>query len=49
MSYSYNTARRYTQAVYNPQTDEDGNEMKLEITPRAAKVCLLRLCLLPGA
>lgn len=38
-AFSYSTSRRYTQAVYNPQRDEDGNEMKLEITPRAAKVC----------
>lgn len=34
----YTSTRRYTQAVYNPQKDEDGNVMKLEITPRAAKV-----------
>lgn len=36
----YTPARRYTQAVYNPQKDDEGIEMKLEITPRAAKVSL---------
>ncbi|KAF3770259.1 hypothetical protein M406DRAFT_335965 [Cryphonectria parasitica EP155] len=34
---SLSSTRRFTQVAYNPQTDEDGNEMKLEITPRAAK------------
>ncbi|PSR83761.1 hypothetical protein BD289DRAFT_483137 [Coniella lustricola] len=34
---SFASARRYTQTAYNPIKDDDGNEMKLEITPRAAK------------
>lgn len=36
--FAHTTRRGYTQAVYNPQQDEDGNDMTLEITPRAAKV-----------
>lgn len=37
--FAHTARRRYTQAVFNPQQDEDGNDMTLEITPRAAKVC----------
>lgn len=36
--FSVTLARRETKTLYNPQKDEDGNEMSLEITPRAAKV-----------
>ncbi|KAK8117972.1 mitochondrial protein required for iron metabolism [Apiospora kogelbergensis] len=35
--FSSTSARQMTQAIHNPQKDEDGNEMVLEITPRAAK------------
>ncbi|KAI0180331.1 hypothetical protein GGR52DRAFT_530854 [Hypoxylon sp. FL1284] len=35
-SFGTTPAWRGTQAVYNPQKDEDGNDMLLEITPRAA-------------
>ncbi|OTB07225.1 hypothetical protein M426DRAFT_318258 [Hypoxylon sp. CI-4A] len=35
-SFSATTHWRKTQAVYNPQKDEEGNDMVLEITPRAA-------------
>ena len=30
---------RATHAIFNPQVDDDGKEMILEITPRAADVC----------
>lgn len=36
--FSTTAPRRRTQTLYNPQQDEDGKEMMLEITPRAAKV-----------
>ncbi|KAL8360628.1 hypothetical protein RB601_007129 [Gaeumannomyces tritici] len=35
--FSVTPARRATKTLFNPQRDEDGNEMGLEITPRAAK------------
>ncbi|OTA91848.1 hypothetical protein M434DRAFT_396931 [Hypoxylon sp. CO27-5] len=34
--FSITATLRKTQVVYNPQKDEDGNDMLLEITPRAA-------------
>ncbi|KAK8057855.1 hypothetical protein PG996_011792 [Apiospora saccharicola] len=37
-SFGSTSARQMTQAIYNPQKDEDGNDMVLEITPRAANV-----------
>jgi hypothetical protein len=36
--FSFTPARYGTQAILNPQVDDDGKEMILEITPRAAKV-----------
>lgn len=38
-AFSTTTAQRATHAIHNRQFDDDGNEMTLEITPRAAKVC----------
>ncbi|KAH7244327.1 uncharacterized protein BKA55DRAFT_573657 [Fusarium redolens] len=35
--FSTTTIRQKTRAILNPQQDEDGNEMMLEITERAAK------------
>ncbi|GAB0132574.1 hypothetical protein EsDP_00001006 [Epichloe bromicola] len=36
-TFAITASQRATTCVLNPQTDEDGNEMMLEITPRAAK------------
>jgi iron-sulfur cluster assembly 2 len=36
--FSGTSYRRMTKAIHNPQVDEDGKEMMLEITPRAAQV-----------
>jgi len=35
-SFTTCSARRQTSAVYNPRKDEDGNDMTVEITPRAS-------------
>ncbi|KAH8879891.1 hypothetical protein GQ53DRAFT_597711, partial [Thozetella sp. PMI_491] len=35
--FSTTAAQGATLTAFNPQRDEDGNEMRLEITPRAAK------------
>jgi hypothetical protein len=37
-SFTTCSARRQTSAVYNPRKDEDGNDMTVEITPRASNV-----------
>ncbi|KAK4250612.1 putative iron sulfur assembly protein [Corynascus novoguineensis] len=36
-TFSTSFTRRATHAIFNPQVDDEGNEMMLEITPRAAK------------
>ena len=39
--FTTSAARKATHTLFNPQKDEDGNEMILEVTERAAKVRLL--------
>lgn len=41
------SARRQTSAIYNPQKDEDGNLMEIDITPRASNVCSHNMWRLP--
>jgi hypothetical protein len=36
--FSTSSSWRTTHAIFNPQVDDDGKDMMLEITPRAAKV-----------
>lgn len=37
--FAYTARRQETRAILNPQKDEDGKDMGIEITPRAASVC----------
>lgn len=48
-TFAITASRRATTCVLNPQTDEDGNEIMLEITPRAAKVHTHAMECAPGA
>ena len=38
-AFSTSNPQRATHAIFNPQVDDEGKEMMLEITPRAADVC----------
>lgn len=38
-AFTTSSVRRITSAVFNPRKDDDGKEMSVEITPRAASVC----------
>lgn len=37
-AFTSSTPRHATVAIYNPQKDEDGNDMGVQITPRASNV-----------
>lgn len=38
-AFSSSSPWRATHAIFNPQVDDDGKDMMLEITPRAAQAC----------
>lgn len=42
--FSSSTRRSQTEAIFNPQKDDDGKEMLVEITTRAANVCSPLTC-----
>ena len=43
-SFVSSSRRRQTSAIFNPRQDEDGNDMSVEITPRASNVNLTSTC-----
>src|SRR3954447_9431013 len=38
-SFTSSAVRKQTTTVVNPKKDEDGNDMSVDITPRASNVC----------
>jgi hypothetical protein len=40
-AFTTSPVRRHTSAVFNPRKDDDGNDMTVEITPRASNVRIL--------
>lgn len=40
-SFSTTRTRKATITTFNPQKNDDGTEQKIEITPRAADVCII--------
>lgn len=41
-AFTASASLKETRCIYNPKRDEDGEFMKIEITPRAAHVCFFR-------
>lgn len=43
-AFTSSSRRQQTTPIFNPRKDEDGKDMNIEITPRAANVCPFKYC-----